>query len=140
MTPNQRSEGVDTLLTICKTHPGVEVIVLPETSPSANLAGEPQPGVEPYTMAIYVETLKRRMAALKRAFPHTVVIPYANFSKATLPELTDDMLEIGVGMGGPDAYPRTSSLSDPNRGVHRLYPNLAGTAPLGAAVQSPDHS
>jgi hypothetical protein len=50
------------------------------------------------------------------------------------------MKEIGVGLGGPDVYPRPSSLSDPARGVYRLYAPLSGTVPLGAAVQSPDYS
>jgi hypothetical protein len=50
------------------------------------------------------------------------------------------MKEIGVGLGGPDVYPRPSNLSDPERGVYRLYAPLSGTVPLGAAVQSPDYS
>lgn len=120
--------------------PAVEAVVLPETSPSANLARSPQAGVEPYTTAIYVEALKERMTALKRSFPHTAVIQYANFPQDMLPELTDFMKEIGVGLGGPDVYPRPSNLSDPERGVYRLYPKMAGVVPLGAAVQSPDYS
>lgn len=120
--------------------PGVEAVVLPETSPSADLVHSPQEGVEPYTTAIYVEALKERMTALKKAFPHTVVIQYANFPQDMLPELTDFMRDIGVGLGGPDVYPRPSNLSDPQRGVYRLYPKMAGVVPLGAAVQSPDYS
>jgi hypothetical protein len=120
--------------------PGVEAVVLPETSPSAALDRKPQPGVERYTVEIYVAALKARMAALRQAFPHTVVIQYANFPQAALPELTASMQELGVGLGGPDVYPRASNLSDPERGVYRLYAPLAGTVPLGAAVQSPDYS
>ena len=120
--------------------PGVEAAVLPETSPSASLAENPQPGVDPYTVAIYVEALKQRMLALRKAFPNTVVIQYANFPQPALPELTAYMKEIGVGVGGPDVYPRPSSLSDPEKGVYRLYAPLSGTVPLGAAVQSPDYS
>jgi hypothetical protein len=121
-------------------HPDVEAAVLPETSPSAQLEKFPQPGVEPYTTARYVAALKQHMLALRRAFPHTAVIQYANFPQAALPELTAYMKEIGVGLGGPDVYPRPSNLSDPERGVYRLYAPLAGTVPLGAAVQSPDYS
>ncbi|MHB8898693.1 MAG: hypothetical protein ACYC6Y_08100 [Thermoguttaceae bacterium] len=120
--------------------PGVEAVVLPETSPSAALDKKPQPGVEPYTTAIYVAALKARMAALRRAFPNTVVIQYANFPQAALPDLTAFMKEIGVGLGGPDVYPRPSNLSDPEQGIYRLYAPLSGTVPLGAAVQSPDYS
>ena len=67
--------------------PGVEAAVLPETSPSAQLEKFPQAGVEPYTTARYVAALKQHMAALRRAFPHTVVIQYANFPQQALPEL-----------------------------------------------------
>lgn len=120
--------------------PGVEAAVLPETSPSAQLEKFPQPGVEPYTTASYVAALQARMAAIRRAFPRTAVIQYANFPQQALPELTAYMKEIGVGLGGPDVYPRASNLADPEKGVYRLYAPLAGTVPLGAAVQSPDYS
>ena len=120
--------------------PALEAAVLPETSPSANLERFPQPGVEAYTTAIYVEALKQRMQALRQAFPNTVVIQYANFPQQALPGLTAYMKDIGVGLGGPDVYPRPSNLSDPEKGVYRLYAPLAGTVPLGAAVQSPDYS
>jgi len=59
--------------------PGLEAVVLPETRRPAVLDKVPQAGVEPYTTAIYLEALKQRMSALRRAFPHTVVIQYANF-------------------------------------------------------------
>ncbi|MFZ5831846.1 MAG: hypothetical protein ACOY3P_17295 [Planctomycetota bacterium] len=121
-------------------HPGVEAAVLPETSPSAALDKKPQPGVEPYTVDVYVAALKDRMTALRRAFPNTVVIQYANFPQQALPELTAYMKDIGVGLGGPDVYPGPSNLADPERGVYRLYSPLSGTVPLGAAVQSPDYS
>lgn len=120
--------------------PGVEAAVLPETSPSAALEKFPQPGVEPYTTAVYVAALEQRMLALRNAFPNTVVIQYANFPQQSLPALTATMKRIGVGLGGPDVYPRPSNLSDPQRGVYRLYAPLSGTVPLGAAVQSPDYS
>ena len=54
-------------------NPTLEAVVLPETSPSADLIHAPQPGVERYTVAIYVEALKQRMTALRKAFPHTAV-------------------------------------------------------------------
>jgi hypothetical protein len=122
------------------SEPGVEAVVLPETSPSASLEKFPQPGVEPYTTAVYVEALKQRMTALRLAFPHTVVIQYANFPQQALPELTAYMKQIGVGLGGPDVYPGPSPLADPEKGIYRLYAPLSGTVPLGAAVQSPDYS
>ena len=67
------------------SHPGVEAVVLPETSPSASLDKHPQSGVDPYTVPIYVAALKDRMMALRRAFPNTVVIQYANFPQPACP-------------------------------------------------------
>ena len=120
--------------------PGVEAVVLPETAPSASLEKNPQAGVEAFTTERYVAALKQQMLALRRAFPGTAVIQYANFPPAALPALIAYMKEIGVGLGGPDVYPRPSNLSDPAKGIYRLYAGLAGTAPLGAAVQAPDYS
>ena len=122
------------------SEPGLEAAVLPETSPCHNLEQFPQPGVEPFTTDILVAALKQRMLALRKAFPNTAVIQYINYPPQMLPQLTDYMKDIGVGMGGPDVYPRPSALSDPEKGVYRLYPKLTGTVPLGAAVQSPDYS
>jgi hypothetical protein len=115
-------------------------VVLPETAPSALLEKNPQPGVEPFTTERYVAALKHEMLALRRAFPGTAVIQYANFPQSALPDLIAYMKQIGVGLGGPDVYPRPSNLSDPEKGIYRLYAGLAGTVPLGAAVQSPDYS
>jgi hypothetical protein len=120
--------------------PGIEAVVLPETAPSASLEKTPQPGVEPFTTERYVTALKHEMLALRRAFPGTAVIQYANFPQSALPDLIAYMKQIGVGLGGPDVYPRPSNLSDPQKGIYRLYAGLAGTVPLGAAVQSPDYS
>ena len=120
--------------------PTVEAVVLPETASSANLARVPQEGVERYTEEKYLEALKQRLTAMRRAFPHTVVIQYANYPPGLLPDLTDYMKTVGVGMGGPDVYPRPHNYFDPQRGVYRLYPKMSGVVPLGAAVQSPDYS
>lgn len=116
-------------------HPNLEAVNLPETAPNARLDEVPQPGVEAYTEAVYFAALKDMMFTLRQAFPHTVVIQYTNFPVKLLDAMTDYEKEIGVGMGGPDVYPRMDSLSDPKTGVYRLYQKLAGTVPMGAAVQ-----
>jgi hypothetical protein len=116
--------------------PNLEAVNLPETAPNAYLDKSPQAGVEAYTEEIYCAALKRFMSTLRHAFPGTVVIQYTNFPQTLLESLTDYEMEIGVGMGGPDVYPGVSpSLKDPQRGAYRLYAKLAGTVPLGAAVQ-----
>ena len=120
--------------------PNLEAVNLPETAPNAYLDRSPQAGIQTYTDRIYFEALKRFMATLRHAFPHTVVIQYTNFPQSLLDELTDYEKEIGVGMGGPDVYPGVSpSLKDPKRGAYRLYAKLAGTVPLGAAVQATNY-
>jgi len=118
----------------------VEAVVLPETSPSASLARVPQDGVDRYTEELYLDALKQRLTAMRRAFPKTVVIQYVNYPPSLLPELTDYMKSVGVGMGGPDVYPRPHNYFDSEKGVYRLYPKMSGVVPLGAAVQSPDYS
>ncbi len=120
--------------------PAVEAVVLPETSLGAALGMNPQPGVQAYRLPDYVAALKARMLALRLAFARTVVIQYANYPVDALPELTAFMRDNGVGLGGPDVYPRPSPLADPLRGIYRLYAPLSGVVPLGAAVQGPDYS
>lgn len=120
--------------------PNLEAVNLPETSTSAYLDKTPQAGVEAYTDEVYFEALKRCMTTLRRAFPNTVVIQYTNFPTKLLPQLTDYEKEIGVGMGGPDVYPRPDAVNNPERGVYRLYAKLAGTVPMGAAVQQSNYA
>jgi hypothetical protein len=104
------------------------------------LVKSPQDGVERYTEELYLDALKQRLTAMRHAFPNTVVIQYANYPPGLLPELTDYLKSVGVGMGGPDVYPRPHDYFDPEKGVYRLYPKMSGIVPLGAAVQSPNYS
>jgi hypothetical protein len=126
--------------------PNLEAVNLPETALGsvgqvAKLEKSPPKGIEPYSEQAYLAALKRQMAALRRAFPNTVVIQYMNFPVTLIDEVSDYAKEIGVGMGGPDVYPRDASrLSDPKTGVYRLYEKLAGTVPMGAAVQKENYS
>ncbi|MBL9186618.1 MAG: hypothetical protein JNK23_03985 [Opitutaceae bacterium] len=120
--------------------PNLEAVNLPETAPNAYLDKTPQAGVEAYTEQIYFEAIKRQMTTLRRAFPSTVVIQYTNFPPKLLVALTDYEKEIGVGLGGPDVYPREDAVSDPEKGIYRLYAKLAGTVPMGAAVQHENYA
>ncbi len=120
--------------------PNLEAVNLPESAPNARLDTAPQEGVEPYTEQRYFEALKRQMTTLRRAFPRTALIQYTNFPPKLLVPLTDFEKEIGVGLGGPDVYPRPDPVSDPETGIYRLYAKLAGTVPLGAAVQPENYS
>ncbi len=126
--------------------PNLEAVNLPETALGsvgqvAKLETSPPKGIEPYNEQAYLAALKRQMFALRHAFPNTVVIQYMNFPVTIIDEVSDYAKEIGVGMGGPDVYPRDNSrLSDPQTGVYRLYEKLAGTVPMGAAVQKENYS
>lgn len=116
------------------SNPNLEAVNLPETAPSIKGA-KPQPGVQPYTEEGYFVALKDTMFALRHAFPRTVVIQYTNFPPNLLEQFTDYEKEIGVGMGGPDVYPREDAVNHPTQGIYRFYPKLAGIVPLGTAVQ-----
>ncbi len=120
--------------------PNLEAVNLPESAPNAYLDKSPQAGVETYTEQVYFEALKRQMTTLRHAFPNTVVIQYTNFPPKLLVALTDYEMAIGVGLGGPDVYPRADAVNDPEKGVYRLYPKLAGIVPLGAAVQQENYA
>ena len=120
--------------------PNLEAVNLPETATSARLLKSPQASVEPYTDQAYLAALKQGMSSLRRAFPNTVVIQYLNFPQSLLGALTDYEKEIGVGMGGPDVYPRENASYNAENGVYRLYAKLAGTVPMGAAVQMENYS
>jgi hypothetical protein len=120
--------------------PNLEAVNLPETATSARLLKSPQKGVEPYTDQAYFAALKQGMTTLRHAFPNTVVIQYLNFPQNLLGALTDYEKEIGVGMGGPDVYPRENASYNSENGVYRLYAKLAGTVPMGAAVQVENYS
>jgi len=121
-------------------YPNLEAVNLPETATSAPLIKSPQVGVEAFTEQNYFKVLKQQMSALRNALPNTVVIQYLNFPQSLLDALTDYAKEIGVGMGGPDVYPREDAVSDPKIGIYRLYTKLAGTVPMGAAVQVENYS
>lgn len=118
------------------SNPNLEAVNLPETAPSIKKGAKPQPDVQPaYNEDLYFAALKDTMFTLRHAFPHTVVIQYTNFPPNLLEQFTDYEKEIGVGMGGPDVYPREDAVNHPTKGIYRFYPKLAGIVPLGTAVQ-----
>ncbi len=126
--------------------PNLEAVNLPESAIGPEkqmnqLANNPEKGMQPYSDVEYLAALKVEMSSIRKAFPNTVVIKYMNFPVTIITELSDYAKEIGVGMGGPDIYPRDEGrLSDPVTGVYRLYDKLAGTVPMGAAVQKENYS
>jgi hypothetical protein len=117
----------------------IEGINLPETAVSFGESGRLYPNG--FTPAAYRDAVITNMTALKRAFPKSVTMQYANFMPGEwLPEKDHGYLvfvyerarEFGVGVGGPDLLPYK-----PGQMKH-CYPLLrrsAGRVPTGIAVQ-----
>jgi hypothetical protein len=80
------------------------------------------------------------MQAMRDAFATTVVIQYVNMPPEIIQTLADYAKAHGIGFGGPDIYPHDPVLTNPQRGVYRLYAPLSGIVPLGAAVQWNDYT
>jgi hypothetical protein len=101
---------------------------------------------EGYTNEVYRDAVVTNMKALKRAFPKSVVIQYANFMPGEwLPETDKSYLrtvykeakELGVGVGGPDLLPFRRGQ---NNHSYPLIGSLAGTVKTGIAVQDGNYS
>jgi hypothetical protein len=83
-------------------------INLPETAISFDNGSEPSG----YSPDAYVAGIKALMSVARRAFPHSVVIQYANFMPGDSPPSTPYLRDVyahaaasGVGVGGPDILP-----------------------------------
>ena len=94
-----------------------------------------------FTPVRYVEGIKADMLSLKRAFPHSVTMQYANFMPGEFLPWTDKGYlhsiyvygnSIGVGLGAPDLMPRRKGqLNNPLAMMHEGHYSV----PLGIAVQ-----
>ena len=120
-----------------KTFDGkIEGINLQETA-----IGVSQKTAPAFTEKSYIEGLKANMLAMKKAFPHSTTMQYANFmpgewlpfeDKGYLKELYNYGEKIGVGLGGPDLMFRKKGQL--NHALAMMHENEY-TAPLGIAVQ-----
>lgn len=94
-----------------------------------------------FTPMRYAECLKENMLALKKAFPHSTTMQYANFMPGEwlpwedhgyLRSLYQYGQEIGVGLGGPDLlFQRKGQLNHLIAMMHET----TYTVPLGIAIQ-----
>lgn len=117
--------------------PSLEAVVIPETAVTGDVASQSDLH---YTVENYTRSVEAGMQAMKDAFPHTVVIQYVNMPLESIQPLADYSKNHGIGFGGPDIYPYDPLLTNPQRGVYRVYTPLSGIVPLGAAVQQNDYS
>lgn len=84
----------------------IEGINLPETAVDIPLTGKLCP--KDFTADNYRESVLRKMKVLKRAFPRSVAMQYANFMPGALTNLQSvyrRAKELKVGVGGPDLLP-----------------------------------
>jgi hypothetical protein len=117
----------------------IEGINLPETAVDFGETGRLFP--RGFTPAVYRDAILANMAALKRAFPKSVTMQYANFMPGEwLPDQDRHYLRSvyaqarawKVGVGGPDLLPYRPGQ------MHHSYPLLRasqGSIPTGIAVQ-----
>jgi hypothetical protein len=117
----------------------IEGINLPETAITFGSSGKLRPpGFKPeeYPAAVITD-----LTALKRAFPKSVAMQYANFmpgewrpteDKLYLSRVYGGARRVNVGLGGPDLMPYRPGQLGSSYPLIRL---LAGTVPTGIAVQ-----
>jgi hypothetical protein len=135
---NRRLNALYTQLgKVLDREPFLEAVVIPESATTFENADRAKLR---YTTESYTRAVESGMQALAAAFPTTVVIQYVNMPPESTQPLADYARAHGVGFGGPDIYPHDPVLTDPQRGVYRLYASLAGIVPLGAAVQQNDYT
>ena len=117
----------------------IEGINFAETSAGFGESGRLFP--KGFSFEIYRDAIITNMKALKRAFPKSVALQYANFmpgewrpteDKGYLRAVYKAALELKVGVGGPDLLPyRPGQL----KSSYRLIREAAGIVPVGIAVQ-----
>ena len=133
------------LATLGKEFDGkIEGIVLAETSIGFGPTGKLAP--KGFTNEIYRDAVITNMKALKRAFPKSVVMQYANFmpgewlpgeDKSYLRSVYKAAQEIGVGVGGPDLLPfKRPQLNH----AYPLIKDSSGKVPTGIAVQEGNYA
>ena len=122
----------------------IEGIALAETSIGFGPTGKLAP--KGYTNELYRDAVIANMKALKRAFPKSVVMQYANFmpgewlpgeDKSYLRSVYKAAVEIGVGVGGPDLMPfKRPQLNH----SYPLIKDSSGKVPTGIAVQEGNYA
>jgi hypothetical protein len=128
------------LLALGKDFDGkIEGINLPETAIDLGESGRHFP--KGFTPEIYRDAIVTNILVLKRAFPRSVAMIYANFMPGEwLPENDHSYLrdvykrarELKVGVGGPDLLPFKPGQM---KHAYPLIRDSAGVVPTGIAVQ-----
>ncbi len=99
-----------------------------------------------FTPERYAESLKTNMLALKKAFPNSTTMQYANFmpgewlpgdDKGYLRSIYQYGQEIGVGLGGPDLM--VKRIGQLNHTIAMMHENKY-SVPLGIAIQDGNYT
>jgi|SRR5688572_998353 len=122
----------------------IEGVNFAESSVTFGSSGRLHP--KGFSPEIYRDALITNMKALKRAFPKSVTLQYANFmpgearpieDKGYLSAVYRAARELGVGVGGPDLLPyRPWQL----KSSYPLIRESAGIVPIGIAVQDGNYA
>jgi hypothetical protein len=117
----------------------IEGINLPETA--VGIGDDGDPTALGFTPAAYRDGILEDMKALKKAFPKSVALQYANFMPGEwLPDDDKSYLRsvylaaerLGVGVGGPDLLPYKRGQMNH---AYRFIRESGGAVPVGIAVQ-----
>ena len=121
----------------------IEGINLPETAVDFGQTGRLFP--RGFTAQGYRDAIVSNMTALKRAFPRSVTMQYANFmleekgdtATSYLRSIYQHAADLKVGVGGPDLLPyRPGQMAN----SYPLLREFAGRVPTGIAVQDGNYS
>jgi hypothetical protein len=117
---------------------------LPETAVDFGESGKLYP--KGFTPDVYRDAVIANMAALKKAFPKSVTMQYANFmpgddweskERVHLRAVYEGAKELIVGIGGPDLLPyRVGQMKN----SYPLLREISGKVPTGIAVQEGNYS
>lgn len=118
---------------------GIEGINLPETSVGFGETGKLYP--QGFTPEIYRDAVITNMILLKRAFPRSIAMQYANFmpgewrpenDRGYLTHIYEKGVSLHVALGAPDLLPHK-----PGQVKHAyvLLPTVSSRVPTGVAVQ-----
>jgi hypothetical protein len=120
----------------------IEGINLPETSLEYGMTGKYFP--DGFTNDSYPAAVKQNMEALRKAFPKSVAMQYANFmpgewrptdDKGYLSGIYDFAIREKIAVGGPDLMPTRPGQM---KSSYPLLAAAAGKVPTGLAVQDDD--
>jgi len=117
----------------------IEGINLPETALEYGSTGKYFP--PGYTNDVYRAAIKTNLTALKRSFPKSIAMQYANFmpgewrpseNKGYLEDIYNFAVDNGIAVGGPDLMPSRPGQMGSS---YPLIAAVAGRVPTGLAVQ-----